>query len=535
MKIKQVFSKANKNQFGHIAISATDENSRDLEWFLQRFPMQVEHPKILTERARSFDAEAARTHAILSGDYETPDTEMALPPREYQLQAATLAHNVKGMLLADELGLGKTISALTLLSMKGTLPAVVVCPTHLPIQWEKEIKRFLPDLKTHVIKKTKIYDTGTPDVFIINYHKLSHWAEHLANYATTVVYDEVQELRRDRTNYGLTNKYAAASHISEMTEYRMGLSATPIYNYGGEFYNVIQCLAPGVLGEREEFLREWCSGYYDEKKARIKDPKAFGTWLRESGRMLLRTKKDVGRELPSLSKVVQEVEADLNHLKKIESAASELANFIVNSEGAKGFDMMQASQEFSNKLRQATGIAKAPFVAEFVNMLIESTEEKIVMFGWHREVYNLWAGRLKKWQPAWYTGTESVSKKTKEIERFINDPACKVLMMSLRSGAGVDGLQHVASRCVIGELDWSWGAVEQCIGRVHRDGQENPVFAYYPISNEGCDPIMIDVLGVKRQQLDGVRDPKGTAVIKNTVDPDHVKKLAQAYLRRKAS
>jgi hypothetical protein len=47
-----------------------------------------------------------------------------------------------------------------------------------------------------------------------------------------------------------------------------------------------------------------------------------------------------------------------------------------------------------NLLRQATGIAKAPFVADFVRLLVESGE-KVLLYGWHREVYSIWRDKLK--------------------------------------------------------------------------------------------------------------------------------------------
>lgn len=528
LKLKGMFTKIHKGEIGTLHLSATDENSRDLEWFLSRYPMGMsdDDSTRLRNRARSFDKKVAASASILRGDYVRPTYSMALPPREYQRQDAALAENVRGLLIASELGLGKSVSALTLLANPQTLPAVIICPTHLPSQWQRETTRFLPALKTHIVKGTKPYDISQYDVIFLNYHKLSSWSATLSKHVNTVVYDEAQELRRSESD-----RYAAAVGLSQQVEYRLGCSATPIYNYGVEFYNVFNCLAPGMLGEKYEFLREWCHGYYDERKAKIHDTKAFGTYLREAGRMIRRTKAEVGRELPALTKIVEEVGADLSYLKRIESSATELAKFIIENSGvAKGFDMMKASQEFSNTMRQATGIAKAPFVSEFVSMMIEATGEKVVLFGWHREVYSIWSDRLKKYKPAWYTGSETPAQKEKEIQRFITDPDCKVLLMSLRSGSGVNGLQDVCSRVVIGELDWSHSAIEQCIGRVHRDGQTLPVFAYYLTSTEGADPIMIDVLGVKRAQLEGVTKPDTELLEKVQTDPEHVKKLATAYL-----
>lgn len=497
---------------------------------MDRYPLEIDvkDQRLLQHKADAFDRAAAETHAILTGAYQPPIGEgMTLPPRLYQKTAAALALTNHGLLVGDELGLGKTVTALALLSDPKTLPALVVCPTHLPQQWKRECNRFLPRLQVAIPTKGSFYDIGKPDVIILNYHKLSGWADHLAPYVTTVIYDEIQELRRTESQ-----KYAAARHISNNSNWRLGLSATPIYNYGGEFYNVMNCVSPGMLGKREEFMREWCLGWMDERKARIADPKAFGTYLRDTGRMVVRTKKEVGRELPALNRIIQEVETSSDALETIEKSAVELAKFIMAKNQA-GFEMMKASQEFSNTLRQATGIAKAPYVAEFVEMLARSTQEKIVLFGWHREVYSIWESRLRPLGVAWFTGSESASKKQQELDRFLASDHCRVLMMSLRSGSGVDGLQNVCSRVVIGELDWAPGALEQCIGRIYRDGQTEPVFVYYLTAFDGADPIMVDVLGLKQSQLDGVVHPEGKIIAKNQIDPDHVKKLAEEYLRQR--
>jgi SNF2 family DNA or RNA helicase len=105
--------------------------------------------------------------------------------------------------------------------------------------------------------------------------------------------------------------------------------------------------------------------------------------------------------------------------------------------------------------------------------------------------------------------------------------------MSLRSGAGLDGLQDVCNTIVFGELDWSPGVHEQCTGRVYRDGQEHGSVAYYLVSEDGSDPIVADVLGLKKQQIEGIKDPDQELVEKLEVDPDHVKKLAKHILDAK--
>jgi SNF2 family DNA or RNA helicase len=167
-------------------------------------------------------------------------------------------------------------------------------------------------------------------------------------------------------------------------------------------------------------------------------------------------------------------------------------------------------------------------------LLVESGE-KVVLFGWHREVYALWMDRLSDLKPALYTGTESPTQKEQARDRFINGEA-PILIMSLRAGAGLDGLQHTCRTVVFGELDWSPGVHEQCVGRIHRDGQPDPVVAYFLIAEHGSDPVIADVLQLKRQQVDGVRDPYASLVERVEsleAGGERVKKLAETYLKQR--
>jgi hypothetical protein len=289
-------------------------------------------------------------------------------------------------------------------------------------------------------------------------------------------------------------------------------------------FNVLGCISPDTLGDRGEFLTEWCQG-----SESVKDPRAFGSYLRSQGVMLRRTRADVGRELPKCSSIIHTIEADTQTLEAEASTCEDLAHVILGgSEKYKG-QKMQAAGEFDMRLRQATGIAKAGYVVEFVKILLESGEP-VVLYGWHRAVYEIWIKRLTQYQPVLYTGSESSGQKEFSKTRFIRGDS-KVMLISLRSGAGLDGLQDVCSTVVFGELDWSPGVHEQCIKRIDRDGQTKPVFAYYLIADEGSDPIVADVCGVKAQQLEGIRDPSAEMIERLTVDPNHVKKLAEAYLK----
>jgi SNF2 family DNA or RNA helicase len=194
---------------------------------------------------------------------------------------------------------------------------------------------------------------------------------------------------------------------------------------------------------------------------------------------------------------------------------------------------MRASGEFDMLMRQATGISKAPYVAQFVKMLLES-EDKVVVYAWHRAVYDLLMHAWTKsgFRPQLFTGSESPTQKAESVKQFVLGKS-RILLMSLRAGQGLDGLQAVTRTVVHAELDWSPGVAEQCDGRVYRDGQADPVMSYYLMAEDGADPFIASVLGLKRGQIGGVRDPN--LPLFEMVDKDSVggiREMAEQYLRK---
>ena len=165
-------------------------------------------------------------------------------------------------------------------------------------------------------------------------------------------------------------------------------------------------------------------------------------------------------------------------------------------------------------------------------MIVEGGE-RVVLYGWHRAVYEIWQAKLADMKPVWYTGSESPTQKVESRAKFIAGES-PIIFMSLRAGAGLDGLQHVCSTVVFGELDWSPGVHEQCLGRIYRDGQPNPVMCYHLVAEDGSDPIVAEVLGLKREQVEGLRNPNADLIEKLDAAGGHIAALAKRYLKSKA-
>jgi SNF2 family DNA or RNA helicase len=543
LAIKRMFPRINAGAYGKICLSDTPEIARDLEWFMMRYPLEVEDDALehLTTRANLYREQSNIITELLAGTRTPRSYDLAVPARPYQLPPAEIVLTRGGLLLTDDLGVGKTCSAICVLIHAQARPALVVTMTHLTTQWQEQLKKFAPALTTHILKKGTPYDIRVgskkklpgqlsllddfPDVVICNYHKLHGWTETLSRIVKCVVFDEAQELRRKKSE-----KYSAARALSEHAAYKMGLTATPIYNYGDEIFSVLDCLMPGCLGEENEFLTEWCRENGQHSHTLVK-PDAFGTYARSEGLMLRRTAKEVGLFVPKRTIVVQDISSDESELSKVDSPATELARLILSAAPSARGEKFRAAQELSGLVRLATGLAKAPHVADFVKIIAESGE-KVVLFGWHRAVYQIWMERLADLHPKLFTGSESGPQKQEAFKAF-TEGDCQVLIMSLRAGAGLDGLQFHCRIGIFGELDWSPQVHDQCGGRIDRPGQENPVVLYYLHATDGSDPVMIDVLGVKKDQSDGILDPDGSED-NDFLDAsgDNVKRLAEAYLKK---
>lgn len=262
IRLRRLFGGAQRYKAGVFHLAATPEHAYDLEWFRERHPLDID-PGIENRFRELVETQEKKFAAIAAIDvdgYVPRDFQLALPLREYQKLAADLALKTGSLLIADQIGLGKSATAIGVMSAPGSLPALVVTPVHLAIQWQREIARFAPRLRVHRIRSTQPYSfsdvrievdpttrrrkvvkhNGVPDVIVCSYSKLHGWVETLSGVVRLIVFDEAQEFRR-----GQSRKYDAGKAIAQDADIRCALTATPIYGYGHEIHNVMEVVAPG--------------------------------------------------------------------------------------------------------------------------------------------------------------------------------------------------------------------------------------------------------------------------------------------------
>ncbi len=497
----------------------------DLNWLMLRYPLEIKE----SDRKRWEESlDEAREYAFRR-EQALSAPETAQPP-EGSFSGTLLPFQQEGLgfmlasrrcLLADEMGLGKTVQALSFLATTAAYPAILVVPPHLIRNWQREIERFLnPDgrLRVHVIKGLTSQPLPEADIYLIHYLLLRGWKDVLPEAGfKTAIFDEIQELRRNGTG-----KYSAASLLSESCENVIGLSGTPIYNQGGEIWNVVNILDFHFLGDWESFSREWCYGY---NRAMVAKPELLGEHLRREGLMLRRLKSDVLGELAPKRRLVQEIDWDDQVYRELmKPVADQLKILRATDDPSKRAIIEDA---ICQQQRQATGVAKAPFVAAFVRALLDGGE-KVLLMAHHHAVMDIYRKELKTYHPGFITGRETDAQKDAASAAFMSGKT-DLLCISLRSASGLN-LQR-ATCVVFGELDWSPAVHSQAEDRAHRIGQKDSLLCYYLVSPRGSDRDMQDALGLKVSQfvsLMGDAQPDGDeAFLRQSEARDRIRRLVE--------
>lgn len=513
---KRLFPSARKNGLNQIKFDSTQRIVGDLNWFLLRFPLEVSCPRILSDKRQGAIEHARRrnNNAVLKPI--CPPAEFLGTLFPYQAEGAAFLIANERCILADGTGLGKTFTALGAAARAGKYPILIVCQTQIRKQWQRVIGQLfdLPskyqislydkpwDVYTKrgealapILRGMTPYQIPKTPFTIITYNLLSRWDESLRKHGyKTIIFDEIQEMRRTGSY-----KYSAASRISSEAEMAWGLSGTPIYGYGIEIWNVMNILEFYCLGSEGGFSREWCTGYGSKV---IAEPDVLGDYMRREGLLLRRRQSEVQSELPPVNRRIADVAHDQEVYERLVEKAVDLSfSFNQLAYHAKG----RAAREIDRLTRQAAGIAKAPYVGAMIATLIEAGEKPLI-FAWHHAVHDTLQEILKPYNPAVLTGRQTEQQKDEALKNFMNGDV-PAAILSLRTAAGLDGLQKQATMVIFAELDWAPAVHTQCEARVARIGVRsdlNSIDSLYCVSKTGYDQVMLDVLGLKTQQFVGL-------------------------------
>ena len=427
--------------------------------------------------------------------------------RDYQKQGVAwlnvLARKKWSGILADEMGLGKTVQTLAFLSqLEGT--SLVVCPSSLVINWQREADRFAPELRAHAVTgpDRARHVSSRARLLITSYALLRRDVDaYRGREFAVVVLDEAQHIKNP-------DSQAAQAAFGLRGRHRMALTGTPIENSVRDIWSIMNFLMPGYLGSRAEFKER-----YEQPIANEPGGAAHGRLVRRLRPFVLRrTKREVAKELPE--KIRQVLFCELNGAQRsvygslLTAAQGVIAEAGRENPGAQRLAALTALL----RLRQACldlrllGLSddSGPEVPSAkLELLCELLDEaladghRVLVFSQFAQMLGLIRAELAAREIGCGYLDGSTRDRQSQIDQF-QQGHTPVFLISLKAG-GV-GLNLTAADTVIHFDPWWNPAVEdQATDRAHRIGQERVVTVYQLIARGTVEEKILALQTRKRQ------------------------------------
>lgn len=425
------------------------------------------------------------------------------------------AHDLGGI-LADDMGLGKTAQTLAhLLTEKraGRLdrPALVVLPTSLVFNWQREAERFAPDLRVLKLHGPDRADhfarIPEHDVCLTTYPLLWRDHEKLAAYEYhLLILDEAQTVKNAGSQAARAVRLLRARH-------RLCLTGTPMENHLGELWSQFDFLLPGFLGESKDFTRAWRTPI--EKHGDLIRRELLAK--RVAPFILRRRKDDVAKELPPKTEVLRTVELTGRQRDLYETVRVAMDKRVREEVASRGFARSRiVILDALLKLRQVCcdpRLLKSDAAARVkerakLDLLMDMLENllaegrKVLVFSQFTGMLDLIKSALDDAGIGSAMLTGETTKREAVVRRF-QEGTVPVFLISLKAG-GV-GLNLTAADTVI-HYDpwWNPAAENQASDRAHRIGQDKPVFVYKLIVAGSIEERIVALQEKKAALAEGV-------------------------------
>ncbi|MFD7160959.1 DEAD/DEAH box helicase [Kribbella sp. NPDC059898] len=467
-----------------------------------------------------FDADGSLAQLLAklrSADEPAPYAEPAglrATLRDYQRRGvawmAQLANLGLGGCLADDMGLGKTIQVIALhLQLKGRGPTVVVCPSTLLGNWEREFERFAPDVPTrryHGPGRT-LSDLAADEVVLTTYGVVRQDHRLLGEIGWGLaVADEAQHAKNP-----LSRTARALRTLPSAT--RIALTGTPVENRLSELWSILDWSAPGLLGTLDRFRQDVAVPV-----ERFHDEEATARLARVTRPFLLRRRKSdpgIAPELPQ--KTEHDVVVPLTTeqatlyqavaketLAKIEEASGIARRGLVLSLLTQLKQVCNHPAQFLHEpgpLERRSG--KLAALDELLDVIL-AEGESVLIFSQYVEMCRLIEAHLAARQvPTLFLhGGIGVRKRSEMVEQFQAGVA-PVFLLSLKAG-GVGLTLTQATHVVHYDRWWNPAVEDQATDRAYRIGQDRPVQVHRLVTENTLEDRIATVINAKRDLADAV-------------------------------
>lgn len=389
--------------------------------------------------------------------------------KSYQKDAVRFHLSVKYSINALEMGLGKTLVAITTSLIRGHT-TLVVCPAFLAQNWADEINKFSAEKQRVTILKKRMEPNGS-DFYIVSYtsfmNSMDVWKD-----VDCLICDEVHYLK----NTGAQRTKRVHQYLKKYRPARfMGLSGTPIKNNVQEFWSILRlCHYGGEYGEFDKYPTEWlfCKDFA-LKIPNPYSPKGWDWGGMQNPEELKRVIKPVYHRLRA-SQVLDLPESTYRHIKVGDKSKND-----------KALEAAWKSYQGGDKDSFATAkavnaLSKVKHTIELVKQITEQNK-KVVVFTDHRHAWREIADGLKT--SLRVSGETPPDVRSEYVNVFNSSKKAEVIVGTF-GAMGVGFNMTSAHHMIINDYPWVPADLDQAEKRIKRIGQEHPCFYYYMFASD---------------------------------------------------
>lgn len=410
-----------------------------------------------------------------------------------------------GCILADDMGLGKTLQALCAIQGR----TLVICPKSVLFNWEAEIRKFRPNLKTAMYNGPKRTLDPNVDVTLTSYSMLRMDVDILSNIEwDSLVLDEAQSIK---------NPDSQVSKAAFMLrgKFKLSLSGTPVENRLDELWSQMHFANRGLLGGRGDFRERYAlpvEGGDVEVSRRLREKiRPF---------VLRRMKREVAPELPPRTERVLMVELDENERAVYDAVRAATLPEVVKrlTEGGNVILALEALLRMRQACchaalvpgQSAAGSSKIEALVEALSDAAADGHKALVFSQW-TSLLDLVEPHLKNAGITWNRLDGSTTDRGSVVNEFQSDGGPSVMLLSLKAG-GVGLNLTAADHVFLLDPWWNPAVEDQAADRTHRIGQDKPVFVYRVVAKDTVEERILALQEKKRAVADAALGEAGRAV-----------------------
>lgn len=416
-------------------------------------------------------------------------------PFEHQLEAAKFLLDNKKVILGDEMGSGKTTSAiLAMNSLKGK--RLIICPASLKLNWKKEIKMVSSKETINIIEGKKWIKPTRNSWTIINYDILGNHLEEIKKAGFIVgTFDEVHYCKSvDNRGRPDSKRARYFLQISNKLNFSFLLSGTPITNKTKDIFNLLKAVKHPLSKDFKSFAQKYCDpvfngfGYSYDGSSNQED-------LNEKIQpYMLRRLKEELLELPEKTRSFIPVEVNKSlYLKKVEEYMQKRPNL-----SHKGEHLV-----YLNAMRHILAKEKVFHTSKLVDNLLEQNKPTVVFTNYTFVVDSL---KTKFPNAVTIVGKNTKVEREQAIQDFQNGKTDLIICNLIAGGVGTTLTR--AKNMLINDFDFVPSNHMQAEDRIHRIGQNKDVIIDYIYTEGTVDEKMALLLENKLKNINKIIDNK---------------------------